>query len=260
MVMHFNLFKGALPPTGEGHGFCKAMFPPPSYIEPGRANPLKPRTEALAVTKGSQRGLPPPPLPRASASLRRKPAIRSRDPMAEMLQDIDYLIADYGCNDQQDRNPCTTFLLRRVPGEGLWLNYKRNAETITLTHNFDSVYVFTLGLMHQSLGKRNIRPTLLAESHSRHELAHDVSLLVPITMYSDLINTCCWKKHELKDLPPGFECGFSRVINQPTDSGEENESQPVIIVTCLNRASYLHTTNSHRKDMSSLVSTYTSWL
>lgn len=257
MVMPLNLVKGALSPAGEGHGFCKAMFPPPSYIKPGQANPLKPRTEALAATKGSQRGLPPPPLPRASESLRRKPAIRPRDPMAEMLQGIDNLLAHY---EQQDRNPCTTFLFRRVPGEGLWLKYKRDAETITLTHNFDSVYVFTLCLMHQSLGKRNIRPTLLAESHSHHELALDISLLVPITMYSDLINTCCWKKHELKDLPPGFECGFSRVINQPTDSGKENKSQPVIIVTCLNRASNLHTTNSHRKDMSSLASTCTSWL
>ncbi|KAJ0124096.1 hypothetical protein HZ326_31487, partial [Fusarium oxysporum f. sp. albedinis] len=212
--MHFNLFKGASPPTGEGHSFCKPMYPPPPFIDPlSQKHPLTPRTETLAVTNGGQRGLPPPPLPRASASLRRKPAIGSRDPMGEMLQDIDYLLADYGCNDQHDRNPCTTFLLRRVPGDGLWLNYKRNAETIILTHNFDSVYVFTLGLMHQSLGKRNIRPTLLAESHSHHDLAYDVSLLVPIAMYSDLINTCCWKKHKLKDLPPGFECGFSRVIN-----------------------------------------------
>ncbi|KAF5701050.1 hypothetical protein FMUND_14059 [Fusarium mundagurra] len=170
MVMPFNLFKGALPPTGGCHSFRKATFPPPSFIKPDQTNPPEPRTEVLAITKSGQRGLPPPPLPRASASLRRKPDIRPRDPMAEMLQDIDNLLAHY---EQQNRNSCTTFLLRRVPGEGLWLNYKRNAETITLTHNFDSVYVFTLGLMQQSLGKRNIRPTLLAESHSHHELAHD---------------------------------------------------------------------------------------
>ncbi|RKK15606.1 hypothetical protein BFJ67_g17863 [Fusarium oxysporum f. sp. cepae] len=58
-------------------------------------------------------------------------------------------------------------------------------------------------------------------------------------MYSDLINTRCWQKHEVTDLPPGFECGFSRVLNPPTVSGEEDESQPVIIVICLNRASVL---------------------
>ncbi|EXL64548.1 hypothetical protein FOPG_19196 [Fusarium oxysporum f. sp. conglutinans race 2 54008] len=127
MVMHFNLFKGALPPTGKGHSFCKPMYPPPPFIGPlDQEYPRKPRTETLTVTNGGQRGLPPPPLPRGSASRRRKPAIESRDPMAEMLQDIGNLLADYGCNDQQDRNPCITVLLRRVPGDGLWLNHLAN--------------------------------------------------------------------------------------------------------------------------------------
>ena len=178
--------------------------------------------------------------------------------MTEMLENIGLLLTDYGCTDQQARNPHTTFLFQRVPGDGLWLKYRRNAAAIMLTHTFDSVYVLALDLMHRPFG--NIRPTLLAESHSHHDYAQDISLLVPITMYSDLINTCCWKKHEVTDLPPGFECGFSRVLNQPTVSGEEDESQPVIIVTCFNRASDLHTMNEGSEDMSRLVSTCTSWL
>ncbi|KAJ0128115.1 hypothetical protein HZ326_28786 [Fusarium oxysporum f. sp. albedinis] len=197
-------------------------------------------------------GLPPPPFLRGKSSHRPKqahqqppkpPAARSCDPMTEMLENIGLLLTDYECTDQQAWNPRTTVLLRRVPGDGLWLKCRRNAEAIMLTHNFDSVYVLTLDLMHRPFGKRYIRPILLAESHSHHEHAQDINLLVPITMYSDLINTRCWKKHEVTDLPPGFECGFSRVLNQPTVSGEENESQPVIIVTCFNRASDLHTMN-----------------
>ncbi|KAI3564327.1 hypothetical protein IWW34DRAFT_797066 [Fusarium oxysporum f. sp. albedinis] len=236
--MPFNLFKDASPPTGEGHSIWKRSYPPASFIQPlGQSKPLIPRKETLVVSH--KQGLPPPPLLDDNTSRRPKqahqqppkpPAARSCDPMTEMLENIGLLLTDYECTDQQAWNPRTTVLLRRVPGDGLWLKCRRNAEAIMLTHNFDSVYVLTLDLMHRPFGKRYIRPILLAESHSHHEHAQDINLLVPITMYSDLINTRCWKKHEVTDLPPGFECGFSRVLNQPTVSGEENESQPVIIV------------------------------
>ncbi|EXM12555.1 hypothetical protein FOTG_18949 [Fusarium oxysporum f. sp. vasinfectum 25433] len=125
--MHFNLFKDASPPTGEGHSIWNPSYPPASFIQPlGQSNRLIPRRETLVVSH--KQGLPPPPLLGDSSCRRPKqahqqppkpPAARSCDPMTEMLENIGLLLTDYECTDQQARNPRTTFLLQRVPGDGL---------------------------------------------------------------------------------------------------------------------------------------------
>ncbi|KAI3572231.1 hypothetical protein IWW34DRAFT_795391 [Fusarium oxysporum f. sp. albedinis] len=171
--MHFNLFKDASPPTSERHSIWKPSYPPASFIQPlGQSKPLIPKMETSVLPH--KNGLPPPPF------------------LREMLENIGLLLTDYGCTDQQARNPHTTFLLERVPGDGLWLKCRRNAAAIMLTHTFDSVYVLTMDLMHQPFGNRYIRPTLLAESHSHHELAQDVGIdmyILAMTILLPAINT-----------------------------------------------------------------------
>lgn len=253
-------------------------FPPPSFIRPNGGNrPMIPRSEPLS-TPDTPREKPLPPVPHQRGKSTRRPRPRhqwlaqtsaacAQSLVSDMTLTINrFLVIQAGCRVQEIPDTRVIPHLERDIDNSLTFFYWSKVLSIMTAHNFDSVFILRLDLMHLRSRASFAWVTILAEAHTSIGCMEDINYLDLMAMYDSMNSTDHLVKHDVHQVPPGFSGGFSRILTQLQILVGNYESQPVTILTCLYRLQgcdkeiNLPTLYYDSEKVSELALAWTSWL
>lgn len=196
-------------------------FPPPSFIRPNGGNrPMIPRSEPLS-TPDTPREKPLPPVPHQRGKSTRRPRPRhqwlaqtsaacAQSLVSDMTLTINrFLVIQAGCRVQEIPDTRVIPHLERDIDNSLTFFYWSKVLSIMTAHNFDSVFILRLDLMHLRSRASFAWVTILAEAHTSIGCMEDINYLDLMAMYDSMNSTDHLVKHDVHQVPPGFSGGFS---------------------------------------------------